>query len=367
MNILQSIFKHKFIIFITLYAVGLTGFGFYTYHSNQNYYNYAQTRMSYFENTIRNYGLDFKNDKGIYCVAENRCDWNAFNLLGAYAKNEAYVVPSVVNPWNHLQPDYSQMSSIAQYAPPPQDLYQQNWKPVMYGWIGGNKVQFDFEIVDDQISGKYFSTLKEKNYDISGRVNYQNDDRTGFAGSAMTFNELEGGRLTGRFEIGSEKPGSQCCGSNIPANIFRRKGDGSDGIVLKTLSGYYTGNDNVQYDVYLSTDQKEIDNWKSKPFSGKLLNNNANQSVFIQVGEQYYFTKNMSKFKNIPNGSNISFVAKTRKATQGDFYTDKNVRTNFVDGGYGASYNSNDLLFEIIDITYVESEIKTSQSVSSQI
>lgn len=367
MNIFQAIFKHKFTVIITLYAVALTGFGFYTYQNNQNYYNYAQTRMSYFENTIRNYGLDYKNDKGIYCVAENRCDWGAVNVLGANSKNEAYVVPNIVNPWNHLYPEWPQSSSQVAYIPP-QDkgLYQQNWKPVMYGWIGGNRVQFDFEITDDIVSGKYYSTLEEKYYDISGKVNYNIDQQTGFNGASMAFNELENGRLTGKFDVPSEAPGSQCCGFNIPANVFRRKGDGSDGIVLRTLSGYFTGTDNTQYDVYLSIDKSEIDNWKTKSFTGKVMNNNSSQSVFIQVGEKYYFTKNMLKFKAVPNGSEVSFNAKTRKVSQGDYYYDKS-NVNYFQGGPGSGFNSSDILFEITDIVNLTPTQNTEASSSSKV
>jgi hypothetical protein len=223
--------------------------------------------------------------------------------------------------------------------------------PTLHGFIGGDKVKVELSVNFSDINGQYFSTSENKTYRLAGRINSNIDNSTGFNGGNISMNEFENDSISGKMDIYSDKPQGINSGYSFGLSYDTLLNEPSK---IKKLFGSYTSTDGIMYDLYLTQDEAEVNNWQTETFVGKLYNNNSNwQSVFVKVGDKYYFSKNTSKFKNIPNGSEVSFTAKTRVSYQGEYYND--AKQNCYEGGCGQpGYNSKDLLFGISDVKTAE-------------
>jgi hypothetical protein len=347
------LFNRKLVLLLLVYSVVSTSSFAIFYFTNQ------KPRLSYLENTIRSQGLDYQDGRGVYCVVENGCynfvqtrmlisnllgmkDANSVNPFNAPGINYSYQPSSVIA----LPPDIVNNNISSQSYSNPYD--NKTW-PVYYGFVGGDKVKVELNSSMNDIKGNYFSTSENKTYKLAGRINSNVDTQTGYNGGGISMNEFENDSISGKMDIYSDKPQGINGGYNYGLPYEKLIGEPAK---LKKLFGNYTSTDGIMYDLYLTQDEDEINNWKTETFTGKLLSNNSNwQTVFIKVGEKYYHTKNVNKFKDIPNESNVTFTAKTRPSYQQDYYSDKN--SNCYAGGgpmCGQGFTSKDLLFGVGDV-----------------
>jgi hypothetical protein len=355
------LYNHKFFSLLLIYSLLITGWSIYNFKRNQDFYNWIMPRHNFFNNFIKGAGYELSREKGFYCVIDNRCNTIAEIGYFSYNNREINFQNDWVKPQEHLFPDYSQVSSSSIIIDPifnsisSSSISPAKKYPTFYGYIGGDKVKLELKQNDSQynkIEGNYFSTSENKTYKLSGQINSNYDNQTGYNGGNISMNEFESDSITGKMDINSDKPqginGGYSYGLSFDTLL-------NDPAKLNKLFGTYTSTDGIMYDLYLTKDEGEIDNWKTETLTGKLYNNNSNwQSVFIKIGDRFYYSKNVNKFKDLPNESNITFTAKTRASYQGDYYNDKS--SNCYGGpGCGQSggqsgFTSKDLLFGITDV-----------------
>lgn len=326
-------------------------------------------RHNFFNNFIKEHGYELTKEKGFSCVEFNRCN-TSYNSIQYYTNGNPYFDINFQTDWvkakEHLLPDYIQISSSSVVYDPiiiSSSSTLAKTFPTLFGFVGGDKIKMDLNTSFSDINGSYYSTTENKTYSLKGRINPQVDNSTGFYGANISMNEFENGSISGRFDINSDRPQNVNGGNNYNLSMDVL---GSNPENVKKLFGTYSAYDGIQYDLYLTPDTNEIDNWKTETFNGKLYNNNSNwQSVFIKIGDKFYHSKNVNKFKDIPNESEVTFIAKTRPSYQGDYYSDR--KANCYEGGCGQpGFNSRDLLFGISDVKIVDqSKAKLSISQSS--
>jgi hypothetical protein len=325
-------------------------------------------RHNYFNNFIKDNGYELSREKGFYCLIQERCNSNVslssfqFNTTFGRIDKELYFKNDWVKASEHLIPDYSQISSSSIIFDPivtsmtSDFVSQAKTFPILYGFIGGDKVKVELKQNANNytnIKGSYYSTSENKTYKLSGRINSNVYNSTGYNGGNISMNEFENDSVSGKVDIYADKPTGINGGYSFGLSFDTLLNDPSK---LKKLFGNYTATDGTIYDLYLTQDENEINNWKTETFSGKLYNNNASgQSIFMKVGDKYYFSKNFSKFKDIPNESEITITAKTRPSYQGEYYMDKKT-VCYGEGGCGGQpgFNSKDLMFGISDVKVIE-------------
>jgi hypothetical protein len=239
--------------------------------------------------------------------------------------------------------------------------------PVLYGLIGGDKIKVDLKtdyLGSNNLVGSYFSTSENKTYKLSGRMNFEADYSTGYTGGNIALNEFENDSISGKFNINSDKSQGSNGGNNfgLPYDVIYK-----DPLKIKKLYGNYIAADGNLYDLYLTQDESEIDNWKTVTLTGKLYNNNSNaQSVFLKVGDNYYYSKNPNKFKNIPNESEVTITTKTRPSYQSEYYMDR--KNTCYEGGCGQpGYNSKELMFNTTEVISLEPVVVTKSSLTAVI
>jgi hypothetical protein len=354
-------YNHKVVSLLLIYSLLITGWSAYSFKRSQDFYNWIMPRHNFFNNFIKDAGYELSREKGFYCVVDNRCNTIAGIGYFSYNNREINFQNEWVKPQEHLFPDYSQVSSSSIIYDPifnsisSSFVSQAKTFPTLYGFIGGDKVKVELKQKSNiytEIEGVYFSTSENKTYKLAGRINSNYDNSTGYNGGNISMNEFENESISGKMDIYSDRPQTINGGNSFALSFDTLLNEPSK---LKKLFGTYNSTDGIIYDLYLTQDEGEVDNWKTVTLTGKLYNNNANsQSVFLKVGDKIYHYKNLNKFKDIPNESEIVVTAKARPSYQQEYYVDKNVNC-YGPGGCGQpGFNSRDLLFEITDVKIID-------------
>ena len=221
-----------------------------------------------------------------------------------------------------------------------QSLYQSSFNnnsnndkqplPNLYGWIGGNQIKMElYKYGHNDIVGKYFSALENKTFEVNGTVSEAIQYQGNLA--SMDLVDRDNGKVVGKFRFNTEQPqGSPNPVFGLDIENRSNTGGGLRFRDLRGLSGEYTDLENNNYDVYLTTNEDEVKNWKVVTIEGELIksNNQYNQNggnsrfVFIkQKDGKYIAARDMLKFDKFSTGSKVSVTGKIRKYNQGSNLT----------------------------------------------
>lgn len=364
-KLFSILINYKFLAILSIYSIIFTSLSVYYYNTN------FKPRLSYLENTIRMYGLDYQDGRGVYCVVESGCN-KSINTREMITNISSFKDSGSINPFNTSGVfntiDAVSSQTFQSIASSSTSVIEPKAFPTFYGFIGGDKIKLDLKQTytnGNNIEGNYFSASENKTYKLAGRINSNFDNSTGYNGGNISMNEFENESISGKMDIYSDKPQNLNSGNNFVLSNEVLMNNPSK---YKKLFGTYNSTDGIQYDLYLTQDEAEIDNWKTEKLLGKLYNNNANgQSVFLKVGDKYYYSKNLNKFKNIPNESEVTVTTKARLSYQSDYYMDR--KNTCTDGGCNQpGFNSKDLMFNTTEVTYnkpVETLKSNSMAISS--
>jgi hypothetical protein len=225
----------------------------------------------------------------------------------------------VNNNFSYSSSDYMNYSSFSSMTP----ASQEPRKVKFYGFIGGSEIDMDFNISNQYITGKYFSRVENKEYEISGMFSENRIDSSGYDSGIISLVEKDEGRATGKFDFSSETP-EQYNQLRIPSQLFFSNMPNIKLLEFKTLSGSYTDANGKYYDTYLTTNESIIKNWTVESIKGKFVKQKSNYpgggtpEYYFILGDDgtNYFTRDIAKFKDIEDGKTVQVKTKYRKYNQ---------------------------------------------------
>jgi hypothetical protein len=260
-------------------------------------------------------------------------------------------------------PNLSNQSSYSSYGSS-MAVYTGPRKVAFYGFIGGSEIMMGVKIDYDSIDGEYFSKSENKSYKVQGNFVQDNNYSSangGYSNGTIVINELEDGRLTGKFNFDSETP-DQAGNYNvrIPAGLFYSKYDKP--LDFKTLSGSYTDANGKYYDTYLTTNESIIKNWTVENIKGKLAKPKSNYQgggtpeYYFILGDDgvNYFTRDIAKFKDIEDGKTVQVKTKYRKYNQMQSYYEGGNPYECNNGSCPQPINTKLGLFQVESVKVVE-------------
>ena len=199
--------------------------------------------------------------------------------------------------------------------------------PKLYGWIGGNQIQMTLTKTGfNTIKGQYYSSLENKTFQVEGSISQPDAQQRGEGGfvsypqslQILSLTDIDNNKSVGKFRFNAQVPQATYY-PNVGIDIENQKTN----IRFKNLtglSGNYIDLNNTNYDVYLTTDQDEINNWKVVTISGTILKLDYNnlqsepKSVFIIQGDNKpIMARDIAKFDKIADGMKVSVTGKIRR------------------------------------------------------
>lgn len=196
------------------------------------------------------------------------------------------------------------------------------------GWIGSIETEVYLNFDKDKVTGKYYNNIDKKWFDLAGNYNSTPDKTSG----TIELSEFDGGLVTGKMNFsGIENP-----------NVFNQNdaqlpfqtvyGVSAGNYYNKTftkLVGSYTDVKNNPNDIYLYTNETEFKSIQPITrtltyFKTEPANPSETETVFMQEGDKYFFTKEVWKLpRDLKAGDKVKITAKLRNYSWTKYFTVK--------------------------------------------
>jgi hypothetical protein len=185
-------------------------------------------------------------------------------------------------------------SKVAEVVTPPEE------KPTgqkFTGWLGSTNIEMYLNFKQDKITGKYYNSYDKKWYNLDGY--YENNGQNG----NIRLVEYDNNILTGNISFVYPNP-LKFANNAENQSVNNQFGNGyymGWGIqareyytnTLKTLSGSYSDNKFNYYDLFISTEPKDIDYFQdiSKEYKVLKLDSGSQGDItMLESDGKYYFT-----------------------------------------------------------------------------
>jgi hypothetical protein len=230
------------------------------------------------------------------------------------------------------------------------------------GWLGSTNIEMYLNFKQDKITGKYYNSYDKKWYTLDGNYRDNNNGQSG----TIELNEYDGNLIVGTLSFSSTN--TRKFANMAENNSLNDQGylgmNGSSFISLpagqyytntiRTMTGYYSDKKYNSYDLFVSSDQTDIDNFveQTKDLKvAKLDSGNQGDSTMFEQNGKYYFTFEDWKIpKDIKIGDKLKITGKIRSYNNSQWieikpYTDQN--------NQGQSETTSQGIFQISDVKKV--------------
>jgi hypothetical protein len=187
------------------------------------------------------------------------------------------------------------------------------------GWLGSVNIEMYLNFDKDKITGKYYNSYDQKWYNLDGTYNQFQDNQAG----TIDLKEFDNNLNIGSFNFTITNPERYFTNAeiiainnqqnfnnkSIPSGLYYTK-------TLRTLSGSYTDKKGTPFDLFVSSNGSDIDNFvdiTKDLIVRKLDNGQPFESTIFEDNGKFYFTLEDWKIpKNVKIGDKVKVTGKVR-------------------------------------------------------
>ena len=189
------------------------------------------------------------------------------------------------------------------------------------GWLGSINIEMYLNFEKDKITGKYYNSYDKKWYKLDGIYRDNLMGQPGQSGS-IELNEFDNNLITGNLSFNTPNP-VKFTNQNQQNGLFQNGNNYTYGIPagvyytnsIKTMGGFYSDKKFGQYDLFVSSNQSDIEDFTEKVIDVKVVKlddgNPGNSTIFEQNGN-YFFTYEDWKAKDLKIGDKVKITGKIR-------------------------------------------------------
>jgi hypothetical protein len=192
------------------------------------------------------------------------------------------------------------------------------------GWLGSTNIEMYLDFKQDKITGKYYNSYDKKWYTLDGNYRDNNNGQSG----TVELNEYDGNLITGTLSFGSTNPRKFAnMAENNSLNDQGYLGMGGSSFTslpagqyytgtIRTMTGFYYDKKQNSFDLFVSSDQTDIDNFVDQTKDLKVVRldtgNPGDATLFEQNGKYYFSYEDWKIPKDTKVGDKLRITGKIR-------------------------------------------------------
>jgi hypothetical protein len=190
------------------------------------------------------------------------------------------------------------------------------------GWLGSTNIEMYLNFKQDKITGKYYNSYDKKWYTLDGVYRDNNMGQSGQTGS-IELSEFDNNLITGNLNFNLQNP-TKYTNQSQQNSIYQNGNDYAYGIpagvyytnTIKTMGGYYNDKKYGNYDLFVSSNQADINVFTDKSIEVKVVKvddgNNGSTTIFEQNGNYFFTFEDWKLPKDIKVGDKLKIIGKIR-------------------------------------------------------